>query len=665
MAIIRSKIARQLLADGGVSLDDAKMMAPKGEFLAYINPKEAGILRSMGGSGKMTPMGIPSFTEDEEDQAAMNAPDYSSQDLEEQAAIDAGEPTAQMSTMARDFQGFGGGDNLSDLQAPTFFQNLSTGISNLVGQGRRGQNILNFLNRSTAPTMRGRLGLGRRGDINYILEQLQANKGDPVAIGLTDKQFEIGQKLIDAGIKDETDIRNMTQSQFDDLFPGPQKGEGGDSEPIKKLRAPITEKKEEPKDEFADILKFYGARFAKGGSTGFEGSPEMGGRGTEETYGFDQSGPAGDSGDDGGPPTGPIVSGDGPTINVSGFGPMGRPAPTISKATRDKMIEDFMNLDTGPTTLTSGQLQRTQPTELETRQKDLEEIGRSISDPGSLFGRALTEITTNRDAMKEALKEYGGPRFEDGGEVRQNYGLGSIVKKATGALKKVLKSDLGKAAILGFGAYKLAGSPSIFGKDSFIMKNKALSGILGTSLAAGLFAKQEEEDEKLPTVANTDPEMTKFINFYGGPRRFAEDGGDIEDAPMKTASMPSTFGELNQLSIDLFGRPYDQLNDSEQEILIEYFTKGKKQGIERATAAMGGMMEKDEMLDLDGKEMDLRGGGFVPLGEYEKKDDVPARLSKNEFVFTADAVRAAGGGSVDKGADVMYKTMKTLENKVA
>ena len=65
MAIIRSKIARQLLADGGVSLDDAKMMAPQGEFLAYINPKEAGVLKSMGGSGKMTPMGIPSFTEDE------------------------------------------------------------------------------------------------------------------------------------------------------------------------------------------------------------------------------------------------------------------------------------------------------------------------------------------------------------------------------------------------------------------------------------------------------------------------------------------------------------------------------------------------------------------------------------------------------------------------
>ena len=127
----------------------------------------------------------------------------------------------------------------------------------------------------------------------------------------------------------------------------------------------------------------------------------------------------------------------------------------------------------------------------------------------------------------------------------------------------------------------------------------------GAGLSLSPFAMQDEEEEKLPTVANTDPEMTKFIDFYGGPRRFAEDGGDIEDAPMKTASMPSTFGELNQLSIDLFGRPYDQLNDSEQEILIEYFTKGKKQGIERATAALGGLMKKDEMLDFGGNEMDL------------------------------------------------------------
>ena len=70
------------------------------------------------------------------------------------------------------------------------------------------------------------------------------------------------------------------------------------------------------------------------------------------------------------------------------------------------------------------------------------------------------------------------------------------------------------------------------------------------------------------------------------------------------------------------------------------------------------------LMNLDGLEMDLRGGGFVPLGAKEKADDVPARLSKNEFVMTADAVRAAGGGSVDKGADKMYSMMKNLESQV-
>ena len=67
------------------------------------------------------------------------------------------------------------------------------------------------------------------------------------------------------------------------------------------------------------------------------------------------------------------------------------------------------------------------------------------------------------------------------------------------------------------------------------------------------------------------------------------------------------------------------------------------------------------LMDLGGKEMDLRKGGFVPIGKKERADDVPARLSKNEFVMTADAVRAAGGGSVNEGAKRMYKVMNDLE----
>ena len=76
----------------------------------------------------------------------------------------------------------------------------------------------------------------------------------------------------------------------------------------------------------------------------------------------------------------------------------------------------------------------------------------------------------------------------------------------------------------------------------------------------------------------------------------------------------------------------------------------------RVAAQEGGLM------DLGGMEKDYRQeGGFVPIGGKEKADDVPARLSKNEFVFTADAVRAAGGGDIDAGAEVMENLMENLE----
>jgi hypothetical protein len=85
---------------------------------------------------------------------------------------------------------------------------------------------------------------------------------------------------------------------------------------------------------------------------------------------------------------------------------------------------------------------------------------------------------------------------------------------------------------------------------------------------------------------------------------------------------------------------------------IEY-QEGSKEPVAKKTMPL---------LDMGGKEMDLRAeGGFVPIGRMEKADDVPARLSKNEFVFTADAVRNAGDGDVDKGAEVMYNMMKNLE----
>jgi hypothetical protein len=73
-------------------------------------------------------------------------------------------------------------------------------------------------------------------------------------------------------------------------------------------------------------------------------------------------------------------------------------------------------------------------------------------------------------------------------------------------------------------------------------------------------------------------------------------------------------------------------------------------------------MAEGGIMDLGGMEKDYRAeGGFVPIGREEKADDVPARLSVNEFVFTADAVRNAGGGDIDKGAQVMENMMRHLE----
>jgi hypothetical protein len=139
---------------------------------------------------------------------------------------------------------------------------------------------------------------------------------------------------------------------------------------------------------------------------------------------------------------------------------------------------------------------------------------------------------------------------------------------------------------------------------------------------------------------------------------------DEDPANMKMAGMGGAMEHLR----------YYGLNNND---IIEIYQKWKDSGTTNSfhqyvldtvnppdNYAKGGRIRRANggIMDLGGLEKDYRfSGGFVPIGEYEKKDDVPARLSKNEFVFTADAVRAAGGGSINKGAKRMYETMKHLE----
>ena len=321
-------------------------------------------------------------------------------------------------------------------------------------------------------------------------------------------------------------------------------------------------------------------------------------------------------------------------------------------------------------------------------------------------------MAISRSQMERQLRNMGGIMSLQ--EPRQGYFIGKLVKKAKKAVKKVVKSPIGKAAILGgltFGVpgtgFKgFLGAGKGGGIGSFI-KNKLLgtgalgdfggtgskgllrslgltkggygsfggltglgkiAGITGLSGLAGLAAAgaQDEEDEidfdkldrgegldidRIVRLARMNDPQFRFLPGAEFTDTYAN-GGDVKDR--------STIKEI-----------FDDDTPKTQDIvdLSEGFTLSpitilrrilaeKELEEKRKKKAEGGLM------NLGGMEMDLRGGGFVPLGAKEKADDVPARLSKNEFVMTADAVRAAGGGSVDKGADKMYNLMKDLESRV-
>ena len=140
----------------------------------------------------------------------------------------------------------------------------------------------------------------------------------------------------------------------------------------------------------------------------------------------------------------------------------------------------------------------------------------------------------------------------------------------------------------------------------------------------------------------------------------AQDALDAEEAAEIEATTTANESERASLQMTMMrqaGIPEETVEETlAMNDLSEYY-------VPPASAAEGGIIGLKEggMLNFGGREMDLRTGGFVPIGKKERADDVPARLSKNEFVMTADAVRAAGGGSVNKGAQRMYDVMNKLE----
>jgi hypothetical protein len=151
-------------------------------------------------------------------------------------------------------------------------------------------------------------------------------------------------------------------------------------------------------------------------------------------------------------------------------------------------------------------------------------------------------------------------------------------------------------------------------------------------------------------------EIDEFLRFWYSAVKGEEN--------IKMASAPDPMDERNSMANMLFNKNLDELTETQlielDEAIANSLARGGIAGLKK-----GGRVKYAQgsgIMNLGGLEKDYRTtGGFVPIGEYEKKDDVPARLSKNEFVMTADAVRAAGGGSINKGAQRMYNTMKHLE----
>ena len=136
---------------------------------------------------------------------------------------------------------------------------------------------------------------------------------------------------------------------------------------------------------------------------------------------------------------------------------------------------------------------------------------------------------------------------------------------------------------------------------------------------------------------------------------FMQDQG-IPQGQMASYGYDDAMADSYDMYLEMKGKGLLPPNMTFDDFLQEMSRKKKGSEPNRVMAQEGGIM------DLGGKEKDYRNtGGFVDLGAKEKADDVPARLSVNEFVMTADAVRGAGGGDIDKGAEIMENVMKNLE----
>ena len=242
---------------------------------------------------------------------------------------------------------------------------------------------------------------------------------------------------------------------------------------------------------------------------------------------------------------------------------------------------------------------------------------------------SITDVASYTDVTLPAMKTTA---VAEGGRIGFDAG-GNYEAKIKELMARGLSRDLAEALVL-----------SGISEDNYEVMDKAKGGRIGYNLGG---------------IGAMDPRIGYNI---AGPVISKEQDAMIKDMLNKNMDT-DTISTLTGVTADQINMIIQQIQEAQSGLeqsgaLEEIINLNKAQG-GRIGAKEGGIMP---LMNLGGMEKDYRAeGGFVPIGKEERADDVPARLSKNEFVFTADAVRNAGGGDIDKGAQRMYNVMKNLE----
>jgi len=325
-------------------------------------------------------------------------------------------------------------------------------------------------------------------------------------------------------------------------------------------------------------------------------------------------------------------------------------------------------------------------------------------------------------------------QYAEGGRV--GYGLGSLVKKIGKGIKKIVKSPVGKTALLAAAGFGIPGTsfgglfgraaiggqatgllgkagiqaalPSIFGvpagspnmPGSKSIFGKILGGSkmgtgsklgIGTALATYL-GSQGMEEEQIEEVQRDPNKLRPYLRDLFKKLNPSLPDGQIEEMVETNVSEYATGGRVGlaegfpNMDEYMYRRRMMEWMNRDNKMREEYEEDKRRHKVkeQKTMVADGGRIglalgseDTAQAASLLGNlplrqnsagisELDLREtGGFIPpVGVKEKADDVPAMLSNNEFVWTADAVRAAGGGSVNKGAQILHDQMKQLESKV-